>query len=343
MQQLLAALLQRLFHASGPGRRPRGGAASRPPAARRRGARSWCRWPPTAPWCRSSKPRPSSGSRPGRARGQALAASLRRPADPRLYLLVAGPGGARRRLPAAAPTLESARALLAAETARDLFEGAGEDSDPLALEEAGQPRRAAAAWRRRPPQDRAEKLRYAGLLLGLGRGLSAAEPLEGLATPAARLLRARALLDAGDRHSAEKALQFDTALFPPMALAKLELEIQILAGRGEHDLIRRKLAPFLAAAAERPEHDPLRTETWLVAAAAAWDCGDRQATGFYLEAARDAERRSGARLALPPAAVAWPPRRSATACAPPAPPRPRSPAAGACRAAAPAGCGTTWR
>ena len=219
---------------------------------------------------------------------QALAARLRRPGDERHYLLFAGPGGARRRFERAAPTLESAWALLAGDPARDLFEGVDASSDPLALEDSGQPLRAALAWRRRPPREDHEKQRCARLLLGLGRGHSAAVALEGLATPAARLLRARALLDAGDRHSAEKALQFEASLFPKLALDRLDLEVQLLGGRGENEAIRRKVAALLAAFAGRPEAPGLRCEAYLIAAAAAWDCGDRQATAGYLEAARDA-------------------------------------------------------
>lgn len=223
---------------------------------------------------------------------QALAASLERPGDARRYLLVAGPGGARRRFQQAAPTLESLLALLAGAEAQELFEGAGAESDPQALEATGHPLRAAAAWRRRPPREEAEKLRCAALLIGLGRGLSAATVLEGLAAPAARLLRARALLAAGQRHAAEKALQFEAALFPALAIEKTDLEIRLLGGRGELEAIRRKVVPLLALAAEGAPAagmtERLRLEIWLVAAAAAWDCGDRAATEGYLEAAREA-------------------------------------------------------
>lgn len=216
---------------------------------------------------------------------QTLAAGLERPGDGRLYLLVAGPGGARRRFLRAAPTLESARALLGSGEARDLFEGASETSDPASLLAAGQPWRAIAAWRRSPPQAEPEKLQFAQLLLDLGQGTSAGELLEGLSSPKARLLRAQALLNAGERHRAEKALAIDAALFPAMALEKAELEIRLLAGQGELEAIRRRIAPLLTSASARPEGDPLRLETFLIAAGAAWDCGDRQAMIGYLDAA----------------------------------------------------------
>ena len=146
-----------------------------------------------------------------------------------------------------------------------------------------------AAWRQRPPTDEVEKIELARALLGLGLGHSAAEKLEGLALPAARLLRARALLDAGERHAAEKALHFEARLFPALALERTDLEVALLAGRGELDAIRRKIPALLATASARPEEDPLRLEAFLIAAGAAWDCGDRQAMNGYLEAARAAE------------------------------------------------------
>lgn len=218
-----------------------------------------------------------------------LAATLTRPGEERLYLLIAGPGGARRRFLAIAKTLASARALLTGQEARDLFEGADPNADPEALLAAGRPLLAVTAWRRRPPIDDAGKIELARTLLGLGLGQSAAETLEGLASPAARLLRARALLEAGERHAAEKALHFDARLFPALALERTDLEVALLAGRGELDAIRRKMPALLATAAARPEEDPLRLEAFLIAAGAAWDCGDRQAMNGYLEAARAAE------------------------------------------------------
>lgn len=222
------------------------------------------------------------------ARGT-LAATLTRPGESRLYLLIAGPGGARRRFQSLAKTLASARALLEGNQARELFEGADATSDPRALLAAGRPHLAVAAWRHRPPGDDLEKIELARTLLGLGLGHSAAETLEGLALPAARLLRARALLEAGERHAAEKALQFEARLFPALALERTDLEVALLAGRGELDAIRRKMPALLAAATSRPEEDPLRLEAFLIAAGAAWDCGDRQAMIGYLEAARAAE------------------------------------------------------
>lgn len=222
------------------------------------------------------------------ARGT-VAAALSRPGESRLYLLIAGPGGARRRFQKLAKTLDSARALLEGNQARELFEGADAASDPQALLAAGKPLLAIAAWRHRPPADDLEKIELARTLLGLGLGQSAAETLEGLALPAARLLRARALLEAGERHAAEKALQFEARLFPALALERTDLEVALLAGRGELDAIRRKMPALLAAATARPEDDPLRLEAFLIAAGAAWDCGDRQAMNGYLEAARAAE------------------------------------------------------
>ena len=242
---------------------------------------------------------------------EALAAELRRNGTRSVLLAGAGAGGWPRRSPVG--DLATLRRVLAGPEARRLWLGDG-TGDPARLAARGRWSWAVAAWAargvavgegsgaapERAPEE--ERLAYGEALLALGRSAAAAELLGELAAEArdrgtrlrAEALRLRARLLLGELEAVRRRLA---------RLAREDLPADVLVELAD-------VAQRVHASGRRPERggswvrraleetrgeDRLRAE--LVAAAASWDRGDREAMERHLAAARPA--------AGGPPALAW--------------------------------------
>ncbi len=292
-------MLPRRWHRSV--RRARRRLRRRSPGAARRGGRRgrsspagghrWRRSAPTTPWRRSSRRRPSSGSRPSprrAARSPPATGAAARPTSGS-----PGPGRFRDRLLARSAGAEELAALLAGPAAAELYLGtgggglAGAGADPRALAAAGRLAAAVEAWAAAPPQSAAERLEQAAALYGLGRFARALEVLGAARTPAALILRLRCQVELGALGAAKATLRRLAAerLAPAEVLDAAEPAARALANSGEPERAAEWVARALGAVRAAPQLAP-RAE--LLAANAAWDRGDYPAMERHLTAARPA-------------------------------------------------------
>ncbi len=203
----------------------------------------------------------------------------------RRHLWLAGPGAARRRFLNRGRNLKQIRNLLQNPDARDLWDGWESGTDPQQLADRRRWRQAVVAWSRNPPRGRRARLAHARCLYALGRYSESLQALKGLSHPDARLLRAWSQYFLGELDAAQAALKrlAKTTLTPERTVELSELAIRVLAARGKLNEIDRWVARGLAEAKGR-----LRLRAAIAAAGAAWDRGDPDAMGRYLEDSRKA-------------------------------------------------------
>jgi two-component system NtrC family response regulator len=207
--------------------------------------------------------------------------------EERVALWVAGPSSFRRKVLAAAPALDEARALLADPEARRLW-NREEQGDPRALAAAGRWRAALAAWDRRPPAGEAERVERARTLAAVGRFEAALAALVGLDSPGALLARAECQLRLGQPGAALGALRGlqDARLSPEEAAILAEIAGRARANQGTAESALPWLRRALGAAG--PVGSPAGLRTRIAAAAAAWDRRDLDAMQRLLEESRPA-------------------------------------------------------
>ncbi len=203
----------------------------------------------------------------------------------RRHLWLAGPGSARRRFLAGGRRLEDVEAQLASSEARDVWDGWRRDAAPSALADRRRWRQAAAAWSRNPPRGRRQKLAYARCLFALGRYTHTLQALRGQSDLEARLLRGWSQYLLGRLTAAQTTVRrlSEAELSAEQVVELTELAIRLLATRGQREEIRQWVARALAETRGRP-----RLRALIIAAGAAWDCGDPDAMDRYLEDSRAA-------------------------------------------------------
>jgi two-component system NtrC family response regulator len=204
---------------------------------------------------------------------------------------VVGPGAGRRRfLAAAAADPRRLEELLRGPRARDLWEGYRPDADPRRLLAEGRLLRAAAVWRRRPPEDPEEALEHARCLFALGRYSQALGAVRRHRRFEARILRARCQLFLGELNAAQRTVRRLVESEPPAErLVELAaVAVRLSAARGRDEEHRGWVDRTLAVAETRGVADGVRLEAYLTVAEAAWDQGELEAMDRHLEAARPA-------------------------------------------------------
>lgn len=207
--------------------------------------------------------------------------------EERVALWVAGPSSFRRKVLAAAPGLDEARALLADPEARRLW-NREEQGDPRVLAAAGRWRAALAGWDRRPPAGEAEQVERARTLAAVGRFEAALAALAGLDSPGALLARAECQLRLGQPGAALGALRGlqDARLSPDEAASLAEIAGRARANQGPAESALPWLRRALGAAG--PAGSPAGLRARIAAAAAAWDRRDLVVMERFLEESRPA-------------------------------------------------------
>lgn len=216
---------------------------------------------------------------------RALVAEHRR--GERSHLWVAGPGPHRRRILARGDDRATLEELLASPEAMDVWEGFDPDTAPEMLIEVGAWRRAAAIFRRSPPETPDGVLIHARCLFSLGLFSQAFETLKGQEGFEAELLRLRCQLELGEVRGAQGTLRRLEALDldADETIGLAGTAVHLLSRGGDHAASRDWVARAHRAARRSPRR---RLCAELVAAEAAWDRGDHEATSRHLEAARPA-------------------------------------------------------
>jgi transcriptional regulator with AAA-type ATPase domain len=200
-------------------------------------------------------------------------------------LWVAGPSASRARLLAGCAGAAALADRLGGAAALTWWDGAATPASAATAQQGWRWRNLVAAARLQAPTTDAARLQLAAALAGLGRSTAALDALAPCRSTAARLLRARCLLQLGRLGAARAALRrLEASQLPaPEAIEAAEVAVRVFANSGEPEPVRRWVERALAAGRSAPGAE--RARAHLVAAVAAWDRQEPAAMDPHLASA----------------------------------------------------------